>query len=129
MLPYWTHTTFSTTPTTSPENPRRSRLPAMASATSFSGPTLRPSVPICAHRNNDTRFSQIRVSFNFPANPTSLKGLNSTPLKKREAFSNGSSRTRRNPLFFVRCTVSSSGKVNLYIRWFLINFNQSWREC
>ncbi|KAH1192726.1 Chaperone protein ClpB3, chloroplastic [Glycine max] len=83
----------------------------MASATSFSGPTLRPSVPICAHRNNDTRFSQLRVSFNFPANPTSLKGLNSTPLKKREAFSNGSSRTRRNPLFFVRCTVSSSGKI------------------
>ncbi|KAG4958701.1 hypothetical protein AAZX31_13G044100 [Glycine max] len=83
----------------------------MASATSFLGLGLRPSVPICANRNNGIRFSQFQVSFGFRENSTSLKTLNSTPLKKREAFSNGSSRTRRNPLFSVRCTVSSSGKI------------------
>ncbi|KAL9323494.1 hypothetical protein ACSQ67_008351 [Phaseolus vulgaris] len=83
----------------------------MASATSFPGISLRPSVPFRSHISH-TRFAQFQVSFGFPANPTSLKSLNSVPSKKREAFSNGSSRTRRDlSQFSVRCTVSSSGKI------------------
>ncbi|KAG2384083.1 Chaperone protein [Vigna angularis] len=80
----------------------------MASATSFPGVSLRPSVPIRSH----ARLAQCRVSFGFPPNLTSLKSLSSVPSKKREAFSNGSSRTGRILApFSVRCSISSSGKI------------------
>ncbi|KAJ1398759.1 P-loop containing nucleoside triphosphate hydrolase [Sesbania bispinosa] len=77
---------------------------------SFSILSIPHSVPIFRH-GNDGQFAQFQLSLSSPAKPTSLKALTSLPLKKREAFSNGSLRTRRNPKqFSVRCT-ASSGKL------------------
>lgn len=81
--------------------------PTMASTTSFSSLILHHSVPIFRNGNN-AQLGPFQASFTSQLKPTSL---NSIPLKKREAFSNGFSRRRRNSKqFIVRCT-DSSGKV------------------
>ena len=85
--------------------------PTMASTTSFSSLILHHSVPISRNRNN-AQLGPFQASFTSQLKPTSL---NSLPLKKREAFSNGFSRMRRNPKqFIVRCA-DSSGKVKTCI--------------
>lgn len=89
-----------------------SELPglSMASTTPFSGLSLPHSVPICCNRN-DARFAQPQLSLSFPKKPTSLKTLKSLPLRRRDAFTNGFYRIRRNSKqFSVRCD-ASSGRV------------------
>ncbi|WJX65682.1 Chaperone protein ClpB3, chloroplastic [Trifolium repens] len=83
----------------------------MASTTSFSSLILHQSVPIFRNGNNP-QSSPFQASFNFSLKPISLKSLNSLPLKKREDFSNGFSRIRRNPKKFTVSCTSSSGKVS-----------------
>ncbi|KAE9619985.1 hypothetical protein Lal_00040263 [Lupinus albus] len=79
----------------------------MASTTSFS----RLSFSLSSHRN-DSRFSHFQSFLNFPSKPTSLKTLNTVPFNKREPFSNGFHRIRRNPKqFSVLCATASNGKI------------------
>ncbi|KAK7266515.1 hypothetical protein RIF29_19160 [Crotalaria pallida] len=92
-----------------------SRSPTMASTTSFSGLSLPHSVPVSCNRN-DSRLSPFQSSLTFPAKPTSLRTLNTTPFNKREAFANGLQRTTRsrNPKqFSVLCAAAASpgGKI------------------
>ncbi|CAI8595348.1 unnamed protein product [Vicia faba] len=80
----------------------------MGSTTLFSHLILHHSLPNFRNGNN-TQFSPFQASLTSQLKPTSLKAL---PLKKREAFSNGVSRIRRNPKpFTVRCA-DSTGKVS-----------------
>ncbi|CAJ2665754.1 unnamed protein product [Trifolium pratense] len=83
----------------------------MASTTSFSSLILHHSVPIFRNGNNP-QSAPFQASFNSSLKPISLKSLNSLPLKKREDFSNGFSRIRRNPKKFTVSCTSSSGKVS-----------------